>query len=517
MTEAAAPAPRPAASAFLRNVVWGWLGVAVNITIGLLLSPIIIRKLGLDQYGLWILLFSAIDYLRMVDFGFRAAAVNACARARARADWDGVNRTFATALVYFVVVAAGSVVVAILARGMLIDLLQVPSEHRQMARTLVVIIALALSMRLVLAPLTAVLEAFQRFDLVNRAYISALVFRSTGSLAMLFAGYGLVEMALVILVAQIGETAWNFVSVKRVVPRFRASLRDVQRERLAALFEYGRHSAVWVIANVVSLQAAATVIGVLRGPVDVGFYALPQRLLMYAAEALVKVADVTASVTAETDEARDVPRVMRLAILTNRACLTLFMPLAIFLTAYAYPLLAVWVTPEVAATSGPLVRIMLIGFVFAGAGQYNAAAILLGQARHARYAYAIVAEVIVSTTALFLVVPEYGVTGAAWVMAVVITVNRCVHLAWLLCRLNQFPLRDYLSQIYVQPLLTAIPILALAFGLRGTLLPGQSWIELIAAAALIAVTYLGLALFSVASPHDRRRLFGRLRASRRPS
>ena len=512
MTEGAAPAPRTATSTFLRNVVWGWLGVGVNIAIGLLLSPIIIRRLGLDQYGLWILLFSAIDYLRMVDFGFRAATVNACARARARADWDEVNRTFATALVYFVVVAAACVVAAILGRGPLVDLLQVPREHRDIARTLVVVIAVALSIRLVLAPLTAVLEAFQRFDLVNRAYIAALVFRSTGSLAVLLAGYGLVEMALVILVAQIGETVWNFVSVKQIMPHFRASRLDVRRERLAALFDYGRHSAVWVIANIVSLQATTTVIGVLRGPVDVGFYALPQRLLMYSAEALVKVADVTASVTAEIDEVRDTTRVMRLAILTNRACLTLFMPLAIFLTVYAYPLLAVWVTPEVAATSGPLVRIILIGFIFAGAGQYNAAAILLGQARHARYAYAIVAEVIVSTTALFLVVPQYGITGAAWVMAVVITLNRGVHLAWLLCRLNQFPLHDYLSRIYVRPLLTAVPVLPLAFALRATVLPGNTWFELISAAALIAVTYLALALFSVASHADRRKLFGRLLA-----
>jgi O-antigen/teichoic acid export membrane protein len=510
MTEAATPAPRLPRSTFLRNVVWGWLGVAVNITIGLLVSPAIIRKLGIDQYGLWILLFSAIDYLRMLDFGFRAAAVNACARARAREDWEDVNRTFATALVYFVAIATACVVIAVLARGTFIDLLRVENEHRETARTLIVVIAVAVSMRLVLAPLTAVLEAFQRFDLVNRAYISALVFRATGSLAVLFAGYGLVEMALVILVAQIGENAWNFVSVKRILPEFRPRFSDVRRERLTSLFDYGRHSAVWVVANIVSLQATTTVIGVLRGPLAVGFYAVPQRLLMYSAEALVKVADVTASVSAELDESRETGRVMRLAMLTNRACLTLFMPVAIFLAAYPYELLAAWVGPEVAGTSSPLVRILLIGFLFAGAGQYNAAATLLGQGKHARYAYSLVAEVIASTTALFVVVPQYGIVGAAWVMAIVVTLNRCVYLAWLLCRVNRFPLRDYLVQIYVRPLLTAVPIVLLAFVMHGTLLPGNSWFELIPAAALIAFTYLGLALFSVATSADRRKVFGRL-------
>ena len=184
--------PRPASrTSFIRNVFWGWLGVGVNVVVGILLSPIIIGRLGVEQYGAWVLLFSTVDYIRMLDFGFRAATVNACARSRARADWRGVNREASTGIAYFLGTAVLCLALVILLRDPLIGVLNISEAMRSDARTLLVVIACAVACRLVLSPLTAVLEAFQRFDLVNRASIAALLVRSIGSVTLLLAGYGL--------------------------------------------------------------------------------------------------------------------------------------------------------------------------------------------------------------------------------------------------------------------------------------------------------------------------------------
>ena len=508
MPEAAAPVPHAPRPSFLHNVLWGWLGVGVNLIIGLLLAPVIIRKLGVAEYGLWVLLFSMLDYLRMLDFGFRAAVVNACARARARQDWTDVNATVSTALVYFLVAGLGSSVVAIVLRDPLVSLFGVPADLRPQALALVTIIGLSVGLRLMLSPLTATLEAFQRFELVNRAYVSALLVRSIGSLAALLAGYGLVTMAWIILAAQALENVWNFLSVRRVVPAFHLSPAIVSRGRLASLFEYGRHSAVMVIANMFSLQAPATVIGLLRGPADVGIFALPQRLLLYSAEALAKVSDVTSSVTAELDEARSRERVWRLAVVTNRTCLALFVPLAIFLWFYGTPLLRLLV-PPIAEASGPLIRIMLVYLLFAVAGQYNAGAVLIGQAKHAPLAWGVVGEVVLTVAALFVVVPEYGVVGAAWVVTAAILLVRGVYLAVLICRVNGFPLREYITAIYAGPLLSALPVALIAFGLH-RVLPGRSWTEVILAGAAIAAVYYALAFWSVLEPGQRAAVFARL-------
>jgi hypothetical protein len=40
-----------------------------------LLSPYLIRKLGSDAYGVWILAFGLIEYCWLFDLGFRSATV----------------------------------------------------------------------------------------------------------------------------------------------------------------------------------------------------------------------------------------------------------------------------------------------------------------------------------------------------------------------------------------------------------------------------------------------------------
>ena len=495
---------------FVHNVIWGWLGVGVNIVIGVVLSPIIIRRLGVERYGVWVLLFSTIEYVRMLDLGFRTAIVNAVARLRTREDWDGVNRTVVTATLYFVVVAAICFGLVVALREPFIALFNIPAPLQPEARTLIGLVAAAVTLRFAFTPIPSTLEACQRFDLVNRAYISALVFRSTGSILVLLLGYGIVAMAYVVLLAQIGETVWNIISVRRVLPTFRASPSLVQRDALSTMFGYARHSAVMSAANMVCLQAPTTVLGYLRGPIEVGFFALPNRLLMYITEAVAKVSDVTSSVTAALHEARDQERIWRLAVMTNRHCFALFLPAAIFLAVYATPLLAVWISPAVAGVSGPLIPVLLIGYLFGLAGQYNAGGILLGQGKHELYAYGVVAELIVSVAALLLLVPHYGALATAWVTSLV-AIGRGIYLAVGLCRLNGFPLWPYLVGVYARPVLVGVPVALAAVAVRAFVWPGRNWLELILAGTTVAGLYFAIAFVAVLDADSRWRLLRMVR------
>src|SRR3954470_22972004 len=144
--------PATQKSRFLRTVLWSSAGVAVNILLGIFLSPILVRKLGVAQYGVWVLLFSTMDYLRLLDFGFRAAVINRCARHRATLEWTRVNETISTAILYFLIMSAACCVAALLARGPAMDFFNIDPLLRPDARQLLLIIAVSISARLVLSP-----------------------------------------------------------------------------------------------------------------------------------------------------------------------------------------------------------------------------------------------------------------------------------------------------------------------------------------------------------------------------
>lgn len=495
---------------FLQNVIWGWFGVAVNLAIGILLMPIIIRKLGVDRYGVWVLVFSVMDYMRVLDFGFRAAVVNACARCREREDWAGINRVLLTSLLYFFCIGASCTLIALLARQPLLARLDISGPLSGEASTLIVIVAVAVSLRLVVSPVTAVLEAFVRFDLLNRAYVSALLFRSIGSLVALFLGYGLVEMAWLVLLAQAGEGLYVAVKARQLLPRFEIGRHAIGRDVWRRLFGYGKYSAIIAGANLVSINAPATALGYFRTAAEVGFFALPFRLLMYSAEGLAKVSDVTAAVTAGLDERGDKERVWRLAVLTNRHCFALFIPVAIFLSIYGGPLLKLWVTPAVAENSAKLLPILVLGFLFGIAGQYNAGAILIGQGRHAAYAYGALVEAGGTIACLAFAVPRFGTVGAAWVVTSAIALGRGAYLAIALCRINNFSITRYVAAVYGPGLATAMPVVLFALLLRHQVWAGSSWPELVMAGITVFSLYFGLAFFSVLQHEHRQRIVRRL-------
>ena len=509
--ESPAAAPTPSrASRFLRNVIWSWTGVAVNIVLGLFLSPILIRKLGVTQYGVWVLLFSTMDYLRLLDFGLRAAVINRCARQQALRDWAGVNQTLSTAVAYFLSMSALCCAVAVAARGPAMAFFKIDPSLQADARLLIVVIAASISARLIFSPITAALEAFQRFDLINRAYIGNLTVRAIGSLALLLSGHGLVPLGWLVLGVAVGEDVWNFISLKRVFPALRLAPRRMRRDTFREMVGYGRHSAAMTVANMVELQAPSTVLGAMRGPAEVAFFALPWRLLMYTTEAFAKVGQITASVTAELDEVRDARGVWTMAVTTNRLCLTLFMPLAIFLSIFATPLLTAWVSPDVGQRSGAILPVLVVPFLFAIAGQFNSGSVLMGQARHKAYAWSIVLEVIVMLAALLLAAPRYGAYGVACVVSASITAVRGAFLAVVMCRTNRFGIGEYLHAIYTRPLAAAVPVAAAALALKATVLPGHNWFELLSAAATIAAIYFTLAFFVVLDDPTRRRVLGRI-------
>lgn len=518
LMNAPAAALRPPAtqkSRFLRNVIWSWTGVGVNILLGLFLSPILVHKLGVAQYGVWVLLFSTMDYLRLLDFGLRAAVINRCARHNAQGDSRGVNETINTAILYFLAMSAICCAFALLFSGPAMTLFKIEPALQPDARLLLVIIALSISARLIFSPVTAALEALQRFDLINRAYIGNLTVRAVGSLALLLSGYGLLPLGYLVLAVAVGEDLWNFLSLRRVFRDLHLSPRLISGDAFRALVGYGKHSSVLTVANMVELQAPATVLGAMCGPTEVAFFALPWRLLMYTTEAFTKVGQITASVTAELDVRSDARNVWNMAVATNRNCLGLFMPVAIFLCVYATPLLTVWVSPEVGQRSGTVLPVLVVPFLLAIAAQFNSGAVLQGQAKHRTYAWSMVAEVVVMIVVSLIVAPRYGAYGVAWVVSASLTTVRGAFLAVLMCRANGFSIAEYLHAIYARPLAAAVPVVLLAGALRLTVLPGRNWFELLASAGIVAGSYLAIAFFTVIDADVRGHLLARLPGSRR--
>ncbi len=100
---------------FIANVLWNWTGTVASLFTGLILSPIIIRRLGPDGYGVWALSFAMMDYYWFFDFGFRAATLKYVAHYRATGEPEKIGEVLSTSILYAAIMATA--VMALLLAG----------------------------------------------------------------------------------------------------------------------------------------------------------------------------------------------------------------------------------------------------------------------------------------------------------------------------------------------------------------------------------------------------------------
>jgi O-antigen/teichoic acid export membrane protein len=90
---------------FFRNVLWSWVGVGITIVSGIFLSPYLIRKLGDEGFGVWVLAFGLIENYWILDLGLRSATVKYSAHYRATAEPEKINEVLNTGIAFFSVLA----------------------------------------------------------------------------------------------------------------------------------------------------------------------------------------------------------------------------------------------------------------------------------------------------------------------------------------------------------------------------------------------------------------------------
>jgi len=483
--------------------------VVANLAIGLVLTPYVIRKLGSEGYGIWTILFSLISYYGLLDLGMRSSVVYYSAHYRARGETENINQVISTIGFYYSLLSFVIIGVSVAAAGPFARSLNVSPERRQELPILLIVTSLSW---LVSQPVfSATLEGFQRFDLTSPIYIGTSALRAASSLIVLWFGFGLIALTLNYLAIQTLSTVASYVAVRRCFPELELSRRFIRGSMLKNMLRYGIHTFIAFIGLQFLTNGAGLIVGWMQSPVVAGYLNLPLRLLQQSSDIIGRVGTVSTSKGTELSAQGKTESILRLGILSNRYCCALYAPAALFLMIYGTPLIRRWVGAEYAAHSAPLLTALTVATWIAIAGQFNSSALLFSLRKHDLYARALIVESLMQLAGLFLLMPRYGLSGAAWAIAAPMTLVRGIYVAWPLSRaLNYSPLA-YLASVFAAPLSTAVPVGVVAYFMKMYILPGNSWFELFGAAALISLTYAVLAFFTCVDREHRDRLLAELK------
>ncbi len=177
-----------------RNTAWAVFGYFVSFGIPVLMTPYVVSKLGLPQYGVWVALSVLASWLGRFDLGIWSALAREVSERRARGDAEGLRTLGATWLLYDLLISSALCAAAVLAAPPLLRLFAIDPSVAGPSLWALMTIQAALSS--VMRHFTYTLNGLQRVDRSQQVGLIAAPFWAAGMAAVLELGMGLTGLAL---------------------------------------------------------------------------------------------------------------------------------------------------------------------------------------------------------------------------------------------------------------------------------------------------------------------------------
>jgi O-antigen/teichoic acid export membrane protein len=348
------------AARLVRNTLVNGLGGVATIAIGVVLTPFIIAQLGLAGYGIWTLALTltfAGGYAALSDLGVEAATARYVAEALSDDDYEAVNRTVATTIVFFAGIGILLAGATIALSGPLTHLFSVPDAMRPSARLCFVLMGAQLVFELPSRAFVAVLEGAQRFTVYQAVELTRGLLQAALWTAALIAGYGVAALAAGLGVSTIVTLLLYWYFAHRAVPRLRARPRNASRAEFRRLVSFGSSVFVLRFAGTLYRQMDKLILGVALSPAAVGLYEIANKIHLMASTA--QSMSVSALLPAAATSRRE-PKILRDLYLRG-SCYTVAASLPVLLAAFAFaePLVRDWIGSDAEGAAGPA-RLFLV-------------------------------------------------------------------------------------------------------------------------------------------------------------
>lgn len=346
---------------FKRNVLSNYGGAAVSLLIALGVTPILVRGLGKEGYGVWGLATSAVQYFTLLQFGFGRAAVRHVAADHERGDTDRLRTVIATSV--FSLMVPGAFVLLISPGLAFLFPLVFNVPHSLMVPAMVVVVLSAIDLACAIPSDTfgATLIGLQRYDLLNLTVASTSIAQAAAWVVIIALGGGLIPLAVAMLAFSLAGQTSRYLFARRILQMDVLKPRYFDRMMVRPLLSMSGWIAVNEVSDMIVGEIDAIVVGIVAGVPQAAVYLVGQKLAGLAGSFTSPVQGMFYPHAARLAAAGDREGLRETVFAGTRISLAVATPLMLMLDVLAKPALNAWVGPGY--ESAALVIIFLSGVV----------------------------------------------------------------------------------------------------------------------------------------------------------
>ena len=318
---------------FRRNALGVYAVYGASMVSGLVVTPIVLRALGDETFGVWSFIGSITIYLAVLDLGLGPSVVRFTAEARGRNAPEETNEVASVALALYAVIGVVTLVAGAALSWLVPFLIDTPDDLVSEARLATFLVVVGLAARFPLGLFYNLLGGHQRLDVQNLGNFVGTVTYAVLVALLVPRGGGLVLLGALTLGVTLLRLGLPLLWLRREFPGLRLRRSYVTPARARELASVSWSNFLVHLANKVVFSTDIVVVGIVLGPREAAIYAIASRLFQLAFGLASVLTGLLYPAFAEYEGARDEARQQRLLLSGLRggsaAALVLALPLLV--------------------------------------------------------------------------------------------------------------------------------------------------------------------------------------------
>jgi O-antigen/teichoic acid export membrane protein len=398
---------------FFTNTVLNFGGQGFILILNFATAPYIVHHLGAELFGIVALVQTTAGFAGLLNLGIGRALTKYISELYWKGDLKGINNLFQTAWATSIMTGlAGLLLLVGPQESIGKALLRGGPEVNSVAAFAIYVAGVGLFSSVLLDLVSAIPGALQRFGIANVMSMLLTTVRTFGTVAMLALGYSVKSVLMVNLLSNLAAVA-AFALISRhlipglsLVPRFH--WQDFHR-----LFHFSFPLLLSSLSALIVTRLDRFILAYFMPLAAVTFYTLPYSLSEKLAMGVSNITSVVFPFTSELHAQQAHDKVQELYLRATKILILVTLPLTVILMTIPGPILRFWLGPEY-ATQGAVVLALLGAATFLNAVSAVPTVTSLGVGRPWMPAVFAGVASVVNLVSNFLLIPRYGINGAAF-------------------------------------------------------------------------------------------------------
>lgn len=261
------------------GVVLSYVSIAMNILLTLTYTPLMLKLLGQNEYGLYNTVSSAIAMLSLLSLGFNSGYIKYYSQYRLENNNDKINKLNGLFIVIFTAIGLTAFVGGMILSNNLTLVFDkgLTGEEYKTAKILAILLTVNLTISFPMSVFASIVNAHERFVFLKTVSMIKTVLTPLLTLPLLFFGYKSVSIVVVTIICSlIADIMYVYYTFVKLECKF--DFRGLEKKLFTSIFCYTSYIAINMIVDQVNWNIDKLLLTRYKGTAEVAVYSVAYTL-----------------------------------------------------------------------------------------------------------------------------------------------------------------------------------------------------------------------------------------------